>query len=170
MKLRLIETGHWEVAKIPYPNKIVKTKNQKRALSPLIHPNDPKEYFNGLTLGEEETLTTDQVNQNLLNNTPQKINPNQIQIDDPKLLKKQQEAKKKLIDPNVKQIQNNLGQLNQDITNQTTQTNQDIVKQKEMSKTIQQLTNQLNTINSLNRWTQSKKPSSPTSKITYNNI
>lgn len=152
MKLRLIETGHWEVAQIPYPNKIIKTKNKKRALSPLIYPQDTQEFFNGLTIGEEEMLTTDQVNQQLLSNDPNKqLNPNQIQPDDPTLQKKQQEAKKKLIDPNSKQIQTSLKQLNQDIQKQTNQTNQDMQKQKQMTDTIQQLTKQINTINSLNR-------------------
>jgi hypothetical protein len=121
MRLNLIETGHWEVAQIPYPNKIVKTKTKKRALSFLTDPQDTKNFFNGLTIGEEEKLTTNDINQQLLdtNNQNNKIDPNQIDPDDdPQLKRKQQEAKKKLINPNIQQMQTNFKKINTDLQTQ----------------------------------------------------
>ena len=140
MKLNIIEAGHWEVAQIPYPNKIVKTKTKKRALSMLLHPSDREEFFDGITMGED--MSTDAINNNLLQGNPIKADePITPTSKDEKT--KQDQYKSKVINPAFKKIQDQMKKARKDLEDREKQGIEDQKKNQNMSGTVKLLSKQL---------------------------
>jgi len=140
VKLNIIEAGHWEVAQIPYPNKIVKTKTKKRALSMLLHPSDREEFFDGITMGEE--MSTDAINNNLLQGNPIKADePITPTSKDEKT--KQDQYKSKVINPAFKKIQDQMKKARKDLEDREKQGIEDQKKNQNMSGTVKLLSKQL---------------------------
>jgi hypothetical protein len=140
VKLNIIEAGHWEVAQIPYPNKIVKTKTKKRALSMLLHPSDREEFFDGITMGED--MSTDAINNNLLQGNPIKADePITPTSKDEKT--KQDQYKSKVINPAFKKIQDQMKKARKDLEDREKQGIEDQKKNQNMSGTVKLLSKQL---------------------------
>lgn len=140
MKLNIIEAGHWEVAQIPYPNKIVKTKTKKRAMSMLLHPSDREEFFGGITMGEE--MSTDAINNDLLQGSPIKADePIAATNKDEK--SKQDQYKNKVINPAFKKIQDQMKKARKDLEDREKQGLEDQKKNQNLSGTVKLLSKQL---------------------------
>ena len=140
MKLNIIEAGHWEVAQIPYPNKIVKTKTKKRALSMLLHTSDRDEFFGGVTMGEE--MSTDAINNDLLQGNP--INADEPVTPTNKDEKsKQDQYKNKVINPAFKKIQDQMKKARKDLEDREKQSLEDQKKNQNLSGTVKLLSKQL---------------------------
>ena len=140
MKLNIIEAGHWEVAQIPYPNKIVKTKNKKRALSMLLHPSDREKFFDGITMGEE--MSADMINNNLLQGNPIKANE-QVTPTNNDEKKKQDEYKNKVINPAFKRMQDQMKKASKDIKDKQLRDTEDDKSTEKLSGTVNLLSKQL---------------------------
>ena len=140
MKLNIIEAGHWEVAQIPYPNKTVKTKTKKRALSMLLHPSDRENFFDGITMGEE--MSSDMINNNLLQGNSIKADQKVTPTDKGEKAKRDQ-YKNKVINPVFKKMQDQMKKANKDLENKQQQDIEDEKSTKTLSGTVNLLSKQL---------------------------
>jgi hypothetical protein len=147
MKLNMIESGHWEVAQIPYPNKAIKTKNKKRALSFFTHPEEPQNYFDG-KLFEAEMLDPDAVNDKIMKG--EEIDPEEIDVkSDKKLAAQKQEAQRKIINPQVKQLQADLHKVNTELLQKQKTADQNAIDAKNLNQNVGKLSSKLTNLSKI---------------------
>lgn len=137
MKIKMIESGHWEVAPRNYPNKIVKTKPKKRGLSFYTHPEDRDNFFQGAFL--EDLLPSEVASDN---NEIER----QSRLDSKKADEQERLAKKRVLDPGIKRIQDEIKQLGTDLKDKQESEAKNAADVKGMHRNIDTLSNELSNL------------------------
>lgn len=133
----MIESGHWEVAPIKYPNNIVKNKPKKRGLSFYIDPEDRDSFFHGAFL---EDLLPSEVAAD--NNDIER----QSRLDAKKTDEQERLAKKRVLDPSIKRIQGEIKKLSTELKDKQESEAKNATDVKGMHRNIDLLSNELSNL------------------------